>query len=191
MKDYYFRKDREKKKYRDSSAPSNNYWKNGQKNYNTRANKIEERGNNNTKDFQEYALTNIKSEWITDSGATSHKTNNKNILKDFEEEMTGSITVADGSSKKSFGKGTVEVRNINGNVKFDMRDVLNVPELDGNLISIGKLDDDEIEVNFINGRCIAFDQDKIILNTLKLKGLYRLKLNTTSDIVYSVKQIYQ
>ena len=61
---------------------------------------------------------------------------NKNSLVNLDENIISHITPGDGSHQDVAGKGTIAVRAQNSSTKF-MQDVLYVPGLAQNLLSVG------------------------------------------------------
>jgi hypothetical protein len=83
-----------------------------------------------------------KNEWYLDSGATSHMANKRESMGKFEK-VEDSITVANNSSVKVVGKGQIELDlNCDGQKsKVEIRDVLFVPGLTINLLSVSSIAD--------------------------------------------------
>ena len=83
--------------------------------------------------------------WYLDSAATSHMTNCKGLFATFKQ-VSDTVTVADGRQLTSQGQGTIRVRFGSEWVRIDQ--VLYVPGLQGNLLSIGQLAEKGIECRF-------------------------------------------
>ena len=85
------------------------------------------------------ATKNI-SNWIVDSGATCHMCNDKSLIADIKDiEGTQDITLGDGYALNATAKGTVELKKYLANGKSQkcrLHDVLYVPELSYNLLSV-------------------------------------------------------
>jgi transposase InsO family protein len=81
------------------------------------------------------------SRWLIDSGASSHMTYSKSFFTKFDESFRGSVTVANGEKVEFIGRGNVQLNVFVGNQKFlvNLTDVLLVPCIDSNLISVPKL----------------------------------------------------
>jgi len=76
--------------------------------------------------------------WIIDSGATDHMTNSSNLFCTYTPcPSSRKISVADGSLTTVAGLGDVKL-----SPEFNLRQVLHVPKLISNLISIQKLTKD-------------------------------------------------
>ncbi|UYV84498.1 hypothetical protein LAZ67_X002390 [Cordylochernes scorpioides] len=76
-------------------------------------------------------------EWIIDSGATSHMTSCFELLKDSENKER-KIIIADDTQIESKAIGNVKIKTKEENLLI-LKDVLFVPQIKGNLLSVGKL----------------------------------------------------
>jgi hypothetical protein len=104
-----------------------------------------------------------KSTWWIDSGATIHVANS---LQGFHTRRTlqrgeRTIKVANGVQADVEAIGDFTLALLNGFV-LRLSDVLYVPSLHRNLISVSKLDDDGLACHFGNGRCKIFLNDKCV-----------------------------
>jgi hypothetical protein len=75
--------------------------------------------------------------WFVDSGCSNHMTGDESIFCELDTTATTQITMGNGAVVKSKGKGTIAVNSKKG--KMLIRDVLLVPELAQNLLSVGQL----------------------------------------------------
>lgn len=118
-------------------------------------------------------------EWYVDSGATAHMTNKNDWFLDLKQESKP-ITVANGQQIQSEGKGTVSV---NFSDKFkQIPDVLYVPDLATNLISVHSLVQEGLVVIFspIGASILLKDDCKVtgsvVATASNHNGMYRLDL---------------
>ena len=93
---------------------------------------------------------NEKDKWILDSGATSHMCNDQNLFSEFKANDNVIITLGDGSEIKSTGVGKVTL-------KCDeeicmLKNVICVPGLAHNLVSVGKI--------IQNGGAVSFSESE-------------------------------
>ena len=79
---------------------------------------------------------------------------------------TSVVKLGDGKLKKVEGKGTVVVHTEEGNQKF-IHDVLYVPSLSQNLLSVGQLLRKGYSLLFDDGECTVYDK-KHKLNVAKI-----------------------
>ncbi|KAE8999862.1 hypothetical protein PR001_g18941 [Phytophthora rubi] len=76
--------------------------------------------------------------WLVDSGASSHMTHDVSFLRDYTELQSPlDICIADGGRMGATGRGTAVLDF--GDYSVTLSDVLHVPSLDRNLISVQKL----------------------------------------------------
>nr|AAL58228.1 putative gag-pol polyprotein [Oryza sativa Japonica Group]ABF96256.1 retrotransposon protein, putative, unclassified [Oryza sativa Japonica Group] len=75
--------------------------------------------------------------WVIDSGCTNHMAADPNLFREMDSSYHAKIHMGNGSIAQSEGKGTVAVQTADG-PKF-IKDVLLVPDLKQNLLSIGQL----------------------------------------------------
>lgn len=96
--------------------------------------------------------------WSVDSGASSHMTGNKDLLSSFADEVPRKVTLADGKAIYACGTGTVvfRVQKANGINTLTANQVLYVPWMVDNLISVLKLTDSGIAVAFSGDSCTAY-----------------------------------
>jgi hypothetical protein len=83
--------------------------------------------------------------WYLDSAATSHMTNCRDVFTSLKQ-VRDTVTVADGRQLVTQGQGTIRVRF--GGEWVWVYQVLYVPGLQGNLLSIGQLAENSIECLF-------------------------------------------
>lgn len=118
--------------------------------------------------------------WSIDSGASNHMTGRKDLFSNFSEEPQRNVTLADGNCMQACGKGTVVFRVQKGNLRnmLTANDVLYVPGMADNLISVSKLTDSGIIVTFSGNDCTAYKGNKLVFSALKEAGIYRLQADT-------------
>lgn len=88
--------------------------------------------------------------WVVDSGATCHIANDKKAFVTLNK-IEHHLTVADGRQVHVKGKGTcrIELVNENGDKKTALiTDVLYIPEIEGNLLSVKKMIDKKLRGTF-------------------------------------------
>lgn len=117
--------------------------------------------------------------WIVDSGASSHLCNDRSLFYQFQESSSKSVSLADGKQVKVGGEGCVQVETIdtNGNtVKLKLSKVLFVPDLETNLMSVVKLTEKGVSVNFMPSGCNLLINGEIIGKAMKVGNLYCLEV---------------
>lgn len=96
------------------------------------------------------ACSKSNGSWILDSGATDHMTGTSEFFSSYTPcAGNQKVKIADGSFAVVAGKGTVSISPF-----LNLKDVLHVPHLSYNLLSISKLTfDHNCRVNFWASRC--------------------------------------
>eukprot|EP00795_Rhopilema_esculentum_P011835 gene11835-2369_t len=139
----------------------------------------EEKGNSETM-YEEALYTGEnahepKSFWIIDSGATQHVTYDRDSLSDFIEfEQPSKVILGD---NQTIGKGTYRLTtDIGGQPqKIALNEVLYLPDLGRNLLSVRALTNREATVEFESDKCKISHNSKV-LGIGELRGkLYFLK----------------
>lgn len=94
-------------------------------------------------------------QWYIDSGASSHMTYSKSFFSNLDETFKGTVTVANGEKVEYIGRGDVRLNVFVGNKQFsvDLTDVLLVPCIDSNLISVSKLCNKGYSIIFYSTGC--------------------------------------
>lgn len=117
--------------------------------------------------------------WIVDSGATCHMCNNKELFIEYGSKETGTVSLGDGHPLETNGSGKVVLKMMlpNGEMKkCTLSDVLYVPKLSFNLLSVSKSSKLGNVVKFYDNECKIFDvQDNLIAVAEKKGDLYILK----------------
>ncbi|XP_011883582.1 PREDICTED: uncharacterized protein LOC105570751 [Vollenhovia emeryi] len=125
--------------------------------------------------------------WLVDSGATNHMVSKREIFTDMKKHVE-SIYVANGHKVTAIGKGTVNAKFINklGNITaVSIANVLYVPQIQGNFISVRRLTKMGYTVTFDNEECNivrAHDGIQVALGE-PCGNLYKLK---TPNIICAV-----
>ncbi|UYV65495.1 hypothetical protein LAZ67_3004515 [Cordylochernes scorpioides] len=116
---------------------------------------------------------NNKGKWILDSGATSHMSTDINLMDDLQDDSR-KITLPDDRFIKSNGIGTVEIYK-DDNHLLTLKEVLNVPELNSNLISVSKITEDEKQIIFDeNGARIIDNNGSSIITAKRKDNIYAI-----------------
>ncbi len=117
--------------------------------------------------------------WIVDSGATCHICNDDQMfveLKSLTRAQT--VILGDGHHLEATANGVVEMQLVlPGGVKKKCRlnDVLYVPDLSYNLLSVSKMTEAGKRINFLDARCLVTDEkDRVIAIASKKGNLYYL-----------------
>lgn len=127
-----------------------------------------------------------KNDWITDSGATRHMCNNIELFSS-SKELNTPVTVEVGDLRKlkgtAFGNVELKLKLPHGQSKqCTLRDVLFVPELGYNLLSIPSVTQSGKTANFTQHRCEILDKyGKILCVAERRKNLYFVAMEPNQE----------
>ena len=134
-----------------------------------------------------------KRNWIMDSGATCHVYNDCNSFVELRNlKKTLDITLEDGHTLKAIGHGTVILMMKTGCLtrKCKLHDVLFVPNLTCNLLSVSKAVEKGISVIFNKCVCVIKDaKHRLITVEYKVGSLYHVMYAKPKDHVYAVTEL--
>jgi hypothetical protein len=119
-----------------------------------------------------------RDEFYLDSGATAHMVNDKKFVKNFVA-MKDSIYVANKDKLEVIGKGTAKLMVKYGDKKteVEVKDVLVVPGLSTNLLSISCIADQGHSVIFEKSKCVVHDsKGKPFAVGKRVGGLYKIEI---------------
>jgi predicted aspartyl protease len=84
-----------------------------------------------------FIANNLTKSWLIDSGCTSHMTYDKELFKRLDRTAISKVRIGNGAYLTVKGKRTVAIKD-NTSLKL-ISDVLYVPEINQNLLSVGQL----------------------------------------------------
>ena len=119
------------------------------------------------------------SRWVVDSGATCHICNSKELFEEFHPlQVPQQVTIGDGRTLEAVGTGVVslKLKLLEGEFEIGrLSDVLYVPKLAYNLLSVPRVTELEKEVIFdeLQGH-ILNDQGELVAMASKTGSLYYL-----------------
>ena len=108
--------------------------------------------------------------WLVDSACSNHMTANASLLYDIDYNNTTRVKMANGNLVDTKGKGSIAVETKNG--KMFIRDVMLVPDLDSNLLSVGQLIEHKYHLHFGDDTCKIFERgsSKNLMVEVQMKG---------------------
>ena len=131
--------------------------------------------------------------WIIDSGATSHICHDRSRFTDYvllsKPEV---VSLGDGHKQQAVGRGTVTLQIVvSGKVKkYILNNVLHVPKLKFNLISVSKVTSDSKQIVFSDEVCQIIDASGSIVAEGQQEGdLYVLRLKDMPQMLASVASV--
>lgn len=117
--------------------------------------------------------------WFVDSGAYRHMTGNRKLFETIENGNFGRVVTASGELLNAIGSGTVnlDIKGGKGVIGVALQEVLYVPGLDANLISVRRLVQKGFRVEFIGEQCFV------------QKGKSRFIMAEFNNQLYEVREV--
>jgi len=106
------------------------------------------------------------SAWLIDSGCTNHMTADLSLFKDLDKSYMSKVRIGNGEYVKVEGKGAIEVETMSGTKT--LKNVLYVPKINQNLVSVGQLLESGYSIFFNNGVCDIKDKNGVLLFSAKM-----------------------
>jgi hypothetical protein len=129
--------------------------------------------------------------WLIDSGASKHMTSQKDILSSLmEKDFPQKVSLGDDYQYliKGMGESTYK---LDSGTPMRMKDVLYVPGLTKNLLSILALDKKGFRVAFIDGEVLMWSKGKTIEDAVVIGtqegSLYKLKGHSDVALTHSIE----
>ena len=122
--------------------------------------------------------------WIVDSGATCHMCSNKKLFVDFQLlKKPMEVTLGDGHTLEAIGTGVVSLKMKLPNSssrRCNLQDVLYVPALSYNLVSVAKAAENGKVTEFDDNGChILGSRRKLVAKATRVGSLYYLNCEFT------------
>jgi len=121
----------------------------------------------------------VKSEaWYLDSGASQHMTKDVSKLSNISQDTSEHITTANDSKIPVSGKGSAIINTIvnKQNFSINVDEVLYIPDLVTNLLSVNKICKKGNTVIFKNDVCTIYNKNnQVIATATEDNGLYKLQ----------------
>ncbi|RVW71671.1 hypothetical protein CK203_052100 [Vitis vinifera] len=115
-----------------------------------------------------FANKSTSESWLVDSGCTNHMTNNQDLFRELDRTAISKVRIGNGEYIPVKGKGIVVIESQTG-LKL-IYDVLFVPDIDQNLLSVGQLVEKEFKVYFEDRNYIIKDAEGKEVFNIKMKG---------------------
>jgi hypothetical protein len=118
-----------------------------------------------------------KDDWFIDSGATQHLSCNRDWFVDYERIQPSKVYLGDDYPLDAIGKGSIHVKlDVGGKTRDGIfQNVLHVPDLAGNLLSVSKMVSQGLRVGFDDSGCtIRNGKGCVIARAVMERNLYRL-----------------
>lgn len=184
----------EKEKNEKTANKYDKFKKNGPDQKSHSANIVSAEEDEKSDEYANYAFCVQKSTkkingWFIDSGATCHITNNINFFLSIDFNFRQSITVANGETVWSSGKGhgtIIALDELGEQHEIIIHDVLYVPQVNANLLSVKKLTSLGYEVHFSAERCIVKSGGYAVIVAKLQNGLYKINENQCYHTMYTL-----
>jgi len=126
----------------------------------------------------------ISKSWLIDSAASAHMCWMPACFDDYKTTTGRSVTVGDKGSVATAGVGTVVLNVIvHGKTrKIKLEEVLHVPTMGFNLMSVGMMEKRGAKVSFKRGKSIIKIGNKVAACGTRKSGLYPLYMAPLSDV---------
>lgn len=138
-------------------------------------------GNNGGRSEMTWSCTTGKynnNDWYIDSGASAHMSKDAAIVTEVRASDSDTVTVANSTTLNVEGQGLVKLSS--SLMDINVHNVLIVPEICANLLSVSALVRKGLRLVFDSQGCAVIEEKsgKIIANASEMNGLYRLDAKT-------------
>jgi len=134
-------------------------------------------------------LTTDRNSWLVDSGASKHMTGYKNILSVFRKKTSAvQVQLGDNSCHDIKGIGSTSLQLKSGSI-IHIDEILFVPGLKKNLLSVSALEDKGFKVAFMDGKAVLWPKDGQLSSAevigIREGGLYKVTNHSASALAHS------
>lgn len=129
--------------------------------------------------------------WCVDSGCSNHLVNSRKLFSTYDvlKKPKKIFAAKNGVELEAIGRGNIEAICRYTNSQVTIKDVLHVPDVRKNLLSVSKMENNNLKVIFTNGKIEAYSENRLLLVGHKKGTLYHVdmyvKLNNSSLCNYS------
>ena len=113
-----------------------------------------------------FSSKNTSESWLIDSGCTNHLTYDQGLFKELDKTTISKVRIGNGEYILARGKETVAIESLSG-LKLIL-DVLFVPNIDQNLLSVGQL--------LENGFKVLFEDKFYMIKDGNGKDVFKIKM---------------
>ncbi|KAK2423561.1 hypothetical protein QL285_034009 [Trifolium repens] len=107
-------------------------------------------------------------EWLIDSGCTNHMTYDRDLFKELDKTSISKVIIGNGEQIAVECIGTISIKTHAGMKQIS--NVLYVPEINQNLLSVAQLLEKNYKVIFEHKSCVIKDQNNKEVITSHIKG---------------------
>ena len=125
-------------------------------------------------------------DWVIDSEASFHVTSRANFLTSYSQGEFGNVRIGNDDVSKIVGMGDICLET-NIGCKLLLRDMRHVPDIQLNLISAGKLDDEGYNNNFSDGKWKLSKGSLVVAKGKKTCSLYTMQAKICKGVVNTLE----
>lgn len=130
------------------------------------------------------AANHSNDKWLIDSACTNHMTFDRDLFKELDTSFISKVKIGNGEYIAAEGKGTVAIETLKG-TKF-IREVLFVPDVSQNLLSVGQLLENGFKLFFESNHCLIKNSKDEDIFRVRMKGKsFALEPLQATQSVYS------
>ncbi|KAF7147957.1 hypothetical protein RHSIM_Rhsim03G0172600 [Rhododendron simsii] len=126
--------------------------------------------------------------WYLDTGCSNHMCGDKKLFSNLDESFHSTVKFGDNSTVAVMGKGSVTIQP-KGNLTHTISNVLFVPDLKTNLLSVGQLQEKGYEISIKGGVCQIQDAKLGLIAQVNMTAnrMFPLHLHNTNHSCFSAK----
>ena len=115
-----------------------------------------------------FTSNNLSECWLIDSGGTNHMTSDLELFRDLDRSQVSKIRFGNGDYIMVKGKETVAIESCTGTKLIS--DVMYVPDINQNLLSVGRLVEKSFSVIFKKKQCLIKDANNDEVFKIKMRN---------------------
>ncbi|KAF7135561.1 hypothetical protein RHSIM_Rhsim08G0049500 [Rhododendron simsii] len=126
--------------------------------------------------------------WYLDTGCSNHMCGDKKLFSNLDESFHNTVKFGDNSTVAVMGKGSVTIQP-KGNLTHTISNVLFVPDLKTNLLSVGQLQEKGYKISIKGGVCQIQDAKLGLIAQVNMTAnrMFPLHLHNTNHSCFSAK----
>lgn len=127
--------------------------------------------------------------WYLNTGCSNHMCGDKKAFSELDESFRNTVKFGDNSTISIMGKGRVIIQAKENSSTHNITDVLFVPDLKTNLLSVGQLLEKGYEISIKNGVCQIRDAKLGLIAQVKMttNRMFPLYLQNLPHSCFSTK----
>ena len=126
------------------------------------------------------AEENHKNKWFLDTGCSNHMCGKKEMFSELDESFVSEEKFGNDTKVPVMGKGKISIKLKDGSINF-ISDVLYVPSLHQNLLSMEQLSEKGYEMQIYKGVCTINNERKGLIAKVKMTPNRLFPLNIKSE----------